>query len=163
LGSKTIANGVYVWDMEALQGLIHHDEPAGLPMFANFTARVNAQRLSGSEVSTIYSIVFRQQPEMDSFYIFRVADDNTFAVSLVQGSEWTPLIDWQTINAVMSGQPNQLEVYAEGPYFSFLINGQQVGTVEDSTLAAGYVGLALELDDGDAAVIQFDDFFIEAR
>jgi hypothetical protein len=92
-----------------------------------------------------------------------VADDNTFAVSLLQGSEWIPLIDWQEITAVSPGQPNQLTVQANGASLSFYVNGQFVGEVTDDTLAYGYTGLALELNEGDSAVVQFDDFVLETN
>jgi serine/threonine protein kinase len=62
LGNKTIDGGVYVWDMQAVQGLVHLDDPENIPMVEDFTVSVTAQRFSGPEVTTIYGILFRYQP-----------------------------------------------------------------------------------------------------
>lgn len=157
-GNKYLTDfGTYRWEMEGVQSFVHHDEPE-MPEITDFTLNVMAQRIEGPEATSIYGVVFRQQAESDSFYEFKIADDQTFKVSLSQGPDWTTLIDWSDATAIQPGAMNMITVEAQGGYFSFWINGEKVGEIEDYTLIQGKVGLVAELDEGEKAIFEFDDF-----
>ncbi len=69
---------------------------------------------------------------------------------------WVDLLPWTPSAAVRPGaDPNQLEVLALGPQLTFWVNGTQVASRTDATLAEGAVGLFVGGDGNEVVVERF--------
>lgn len=157
--TRTIAGGVYRWEIEAVQAVSrwctpeYDDDPA---ILSDFLVSVDAQRLNGPE-SAAYGLVLRHT--MGSYYLFSVRDDGYFLFSLWDGSAWEPIVDWTQTTSVKSGAANRLAAKAEGGRFALYINDLLVHQAEDDQLAEGEAGLSISTaaTDGEAVFI-FDNF-----
>lgn len=157
IGTQSLSDGKYIWEALGVQDYIWWTYPSGESL-TDFAATVEARRMEGPHTSSEYGLVFRYQKEAESFYVFRVTDNQNFKVSISSGEEWENLIDWTTSPAIRPRETNQLSVVAEGSLFRFFINGQPVGEISDTRLQEGIVGIFVSGGEGEEAVFEFDNY-----
>lgn len=109
-----------------------------------------------------YGLVLRATA--NRFYAFLIDEkQENFAFMLWSGGEFQELAKWKRSPAIDSqpGAVNQLVVEAVGKVFTLYINGQQVGQVEDGTIASGQQGVLVGCwEAGKTFTVQFDDFVV---
>ena len=160
--SRGVANGTYVWRMEILQDGVFHWHTPPIDPISDFYLTVKVRQSEGVEHNGIYGVVLRRQGE--TFYAFRVNDDQSFRFSLRHEGNWEDLIERTESSSVRPRQVNQLTVIANGSHFSLYINDHFVGDVTDKRLSRGNVGLIVELvNAGDESVFEFDDFELHRK
>lgn len=160
-GDRSITpGGRYRWEVVAYDGFVSVATPDDMSSLTDFFVSVDANLVAGDELMSFYGIAFRIQESADTsnYYLFKVADDQTFKLSLSQGDEWTTLIDWTEATAIRPGAMNTLAIVAEGSHFVFVINDQEVAEYTDSQLAKGRIGVAIEVEEDEDAVFEFDNF-----
>jgi hypothetical protein len=107
-------------------------------------------------------LVFRIQ-DNDNYYNFRITDGQFFAISAKQNGQWLTLGDWSRTTTIKPNGVNQMEVLAHGNHFTFLINGQIVGEVDDDRFGKGLVGLSMEAyTPGEKITFDFMDVTLRA-
>jgi hypothetical protein len=89
-----------------------------------------------------YGILFRS-PDPTQGYFFGLSCDGRYSLRLWDGDSFTPLVDWKTSTAILSGvdHTNRLGVMMEGDTLSLYINGTRVDQIADSTYDEGRYGL----------------------
>lgn len=152
--SRVITDGLYTWNVTALQSVGRWCMPTITPT-TDFYLTVDAQRVSGP-VDAGYGLVFRHSN--GNYYLFSIRDDGFFNFNLWYDFTWSAVIDWTGTLAIQPGEVNQLAVLAEGTHFTFSINGEQVAVIEDTQLSAGEAGLAVLLITPGDAVFTFEHF-----
>jgi serine/threonine protein kinase len=163
-GGQYITSGRYRWEAVAHQGFIWWTTP-DMESVSDFVLSVRSRRVRGPKVTGEYGVIFRVSRSYEgdlNYYRFGVTDDKMFHIALQYNGERIQLIDWTDEDAINPGQENQLVVIARGSTFRFLINGEEIGLVEDATLQDGTAGLFISLDDGDEGVFEFDNFEVYA-
>ncbi len=159
---QTIAGGRYRW--EAKVSLVNTITTAWLADYrvADFQLTANSKHVAGSAAGSSCGVIFRIQ-DIHNFYWFRVTDSQQFAVSLHKAGQWRQLVDWTRTTAIKPNGVNQVEVIARASHFTFLINGQTVGEVEDEQFPQGLVGLAIEAyKAGETIAYEFMDLTLRA-
>ena len=107
----------------------------------------------------LYGIVFRSDLE-DNFYLFEL-DGDGFLVALSTEEDWVELVEYTESPAINPEGPNQLIIEAIGPSLSFLINDEEVATIEDNTLEYGSIGLVVELFEEETEMyVEFDNLVV---
>lgn len=112
------------------------------PSFTNMAITVQARLSRG----TIYGLIFRLQPESQSFYVLELNNTGSYRFVRAQGSDpatWLPLIDWTHSGAIINGygQLNTLLAIMQGTQFTFYINKQLIfSNVVDNAYTSGMVG-----------------------
>lgn len=156
-GNKDIYSGKMVWTVNESTGFVHWDWPTADGL-TNYYISVDARRISGP-LNACYGLLFRG--DGSNYYIFEVCDDQTYRVNLHSDENgWETLIDWTTTDVIKPDQVNKLAVAAQGSYFEFYINDQLMSTLNDSRWASGYAGIMIEVNDGDTATFEFDNFVL---
>ena len=159
-GSREIIDGKYHWEADALDGVIWWSIPE-IASVSDFYLIVNAQRVSGVTDGQ-YGVIFRRA-DRDNYGLFKIEDSQYFKFSVRSEGEWETVIDWTETSAIRPVGVNRLMVVGEGSHFTFYINDEYVGEVDEDRLPSGTMGLAIELLDAkDAAVFEFDDFEVRA-
>jgi hypothetical protein len=153
-----IVNGRYRLHWKTKQPVFVWEQPAAAGEFDNFIAVVDATPDPESD-SFGYGLTFRGT-DTPSYYTFEIYSDGFFRVRLNPGGGWQVLVDDTPTPAMQSGQTRQLAVQALGPDLSFFINGQQVATAQDQTLASGKIGLIITAQDGKNATVEYDNLVI---
>jgi len=155
-GTLRIGGGKYRWEITAVEGVVWWSRSREDTFTTDFYATVEARQISGTPEAD-YGLIFRH--DGDNYYYFQVSDVGQYAVYRYEAGGWTELITWTATDAVRAGRINNLAVAGEGARFKFFINGQRVGETTDSRLAAGTVGVAVQLyNAGESAVFEFDNF-----
>ena len=90
------------------------------------------------------------------FYVVEVGDRGQIGMWRRDDTRWVDLVTWTDSPAVHPGYAtNELAVRAIGNQFTLLVNGREVLTQTDSTLAAGSVGIYVGGDNNEVAVDRF--------
>jgi hypothetical protein len=149
-----MADGKFSVQAQIVKGVNQQYWPQNLAPVSDQSLTVDARRVSGP-VSAFYGLMFRRDAA-GSFYLFQVRDDQLFSVSLYQ-NQWISLSDWTRSDAIRPNQPNRLNVTAIGSHFTFAINNQPLGYIDDSRLSSGAPGVFFNMDPGQA-VFEFSNF-----
>jgi hypothetical protein len=153
-----LVDGRYRITQEALQGVFAWSNLTDTD-YDNFVLSVETTPVEHT-APFAYGITVRENSAGD-LYAFEIDTDGYFTINLRSGGKWKTLKDWSQADTINSGGTNQLMVKAIGSSLTFLINEQEVATVEDETLDSGAIGLALDVfNKGDKATIDFDNLVV---
>jgi hypothetical protein len=127
----------------------------------------NFRKLSGPAGGGFGLIVRDQGPEPRDgvsqggrYYVLEVGDKGEIGMWRRESDRWVDLLPWQHSDAVRTGtESNQIVARAVGDQLSLEVNGTQVGSVIDSTLAAGRIGLFVG---GDQNQVSIDHLWVQA-
>jgi hypothetical protein len=105
-------------------------------------------------------LLFRYQDDQN-FYMFQVAGDGTYALTVYEADEPITLIDWTESTEIRgTGEVNRLRVETEGSLIRLFVNDQLLEEIDDATFDNGEMALAVSTaDDGDATVT-FDNLIV---
>ncbi len=108
-----------------------------------------------------YGVVFRADADGKQYYVFTVTNDGRYNVALYKDEKYTDLIPYTASPLVKTGPTdfNFFTVVMRGAKFDFYLNDGFVGSVTDSTIASGYVGLFFYNAEANTGV-GFDQFTI---
>jgi hypothetical protein len=145
------------WQFKGTQG-VSARLTAPYDAVTDFYVAVDAKRYSGPTHAQ-YGLSFREV-DSDNFYLFLANDDGKFEARALVKDRWYPLVGVTKTKAIRPGQPNRLAVKCEGPKIVLFINGQQVGALDDIRFRKGKIALALDLQQADVGIMEFDNFEI---
>jgi hypothetical protein len=156
-GSTSIAKGRYEWEFTSKKGVVYHIFPR-INTVNDFYSTTSANVITDNP-GFRYGLVFRYSG--GNYYFWRLGSDGAFYVSLYQNGRWTNLLAGDAKTALQSGQPNHLAIESHGTRYGFFVNGTWVGSIEDSRLTRGVIGLGVEFaQGGQKATIDFDNFVV---
>ena len=99
-------------------------------------------------------------------YLFTIRSDRYFRVASVQEepSNFINLVDWKRTEAVRPGENNHLVVHGSGDTYTFFINGEYVGKLQDSLWIEGHPGIHIfSAPQPRTAIVEFDQFELRQR
>jgi tetratricopeptide (TPR) repeat protein len=98
-----------------------------------------------------------------NFYYFLVSNRGLFRFDLVFNGNPTPLIGW-VANPLIAAAGNPLRVIVRGSHFSFYVDDDWIGEVEDETIRVGRFGFAAQnYDERPRALFTLESLALEAR
>ncbi len=156
-GTAVILTGVYRLEFSSDTGVLWRGSPKVQSPAGDLHLSVEARRTGGPADSLSYGLVFRQQDD-SNFYYFGISDGGRLAIYALVDGTWVRLINQSGVSAVRSGETNHLTVHGKGSQFSFFVNDEFVGSVEDSSHAEGTAGVAIEIPKGMEGSFEFDNF-----
>ncbi|MBN1217957.1 MAG: protein kinase [Anaerolineae bacterium] len=126
--------------------------------FSDFVLTLEATPYDNAEHYS-YGVAFREGSD-SRVYAFEIGNDGLYAVFLFDDA-WKKLKDWSSAKAIKRGQTNELKVIAQGSTFTFFVNGEQLITLTDDTLATGKIGLIVDVfEENQFAIVDFDNLVI---
>jgi hypothetical protein len=108
-----------------------------------------------------WGIAFRGSEEKESFFLFSIMSDGTYAFEIFENGDWISLISKRTYNGILFNEYNTLTVIAEGGIFKFLVNGQPVESFDGGLLEGMEVFLVVSAKEGASAVFSFDNLVMQ--
>jgi hypothetical protein len=119
--------------------------PVSKPVFKDFTLEVKGRYESGLDTNG-FGALFRYVDE-GNLYKMDVTSAGKWQFAKRVNGAWTGLVPWTSDSAILKGNAsNTLRIVAKGSNFTFFVNGKQVGTFTDNSLAAGTVGVITSND-----------------
>jgi hypothetical protein len=158
-GNRNIGNGLYTWNMTAVQSTSDFSFPILLDDQTDFYASVDMKyEAMPNDPDADAGLVFRYSDADQTWYYFSVNNQGQYYFGWYDGAYWDQLIPETSTNAFQPGQTNQLAVGASGSQFIFLINGQMVDEFVDDSLTSGTIGVGINLPEaGEKGVVQFSN------
>ena len=156
--SLTISGGKYRWALDCVDnefGCISSTYLKTLDNTTDFQLGVEARRIEGP-LDGQYGLRFRD--DGSSYFEFLIADTGTFWVLRWDGREIEYYYLDRPSALIVPGGVNRLGVIAEGPDFSFYINGLQVAKIVEPLLPAGSFGLSASFAGAQQGTFEFDNF-----
>jgi hypothetical protein len=152
----TIEAGKFRWKATANDSFVWWVYPTMDPV-TDFSLSVQMQQTSGA-VDGEGGLIYRVQ-EPGLYYTFELNGLDQYAVYSHLDDGWHTLIDWSDSDAIQEDAPNQLTVITSGSHFEYLINQQNVASLDDDSIANGMAGLLVGLSQPeDQGSWEFDDF-----
>lgn len=156
-----VQNGVYEMLVKSSYGIYYTYANEN---FTDGIYEVEATQIDGP-LNNGYGLLFRVDPETDSFYAFEVSADGYVwigrctnlcsdgSVTLVGG-------DWFRSPAVQTGlqATNHLQVVVEGNRMTYYVNSIEVGRTADTTFTSGDIALVVETLGQRNVRVAFDNF-----
>jgi hypothetical protein len=160
--NQRIEDGKLLWGFEPLQPAIWYWQVSPYFSYRDFYLAFKFKRDREVKNFTYYGLIFRKQGK--KFYMFRINDDQRFAVQLYNDGDWADLIGWTKSAEIKLGEFNELVVIADGPNMTFFINKIYVGDAKDDASNNGEVGLTVAADQsGPEMLFEFDDFELREK
>ncbi len=121
---------------------------------------VDMRHEAGTENLAAGGLLFRFASS-EHMYLFQVSPAGTFQIGKWVANTWATLTAWTTSAAINNGATeNHLTVIADGTSLTFLINGTEVADLADSSILAGYVGVAVSSYSDAAIEESFDNLVV---
>lgn len=157
---RTLEGGVYRWSLQTKSDVFVRATNS-LPRVDDFYFAVDVQQLSGPP-STNYGVVFRERDNANMYY-FSVQEVGRCTLIRLDDDQSIPLLRAFCGEAIRPGAVNRLAVSVEGAHMLFYINGQLIGEVDDTGLAAGSLTVAVAVAEANqTASFEFDNAELRA-
>lgn len=108
-----------------------------------------------------WGIGFRGSAEKDSFFLFSIYNNGTYAFEIYENNSWIPLISRRPFSGILPDQKNSLTVIAEGQNFRFLVNGEPVNFFNGGLLEGMEIFLQVSVREGASVNFTFDDLVVQ--
>ncbi len=108
-----------------------------------------------------WGVAFRA--DEDSFFLFSIYNDNTYAFEIYEDDGWIPLITQRVFDGIRPNQENKLDILAEGGDFTFYINDELVNTFSGGLLQEDGILLIASAKEGVSADYFFDNILLKVR
>jgi hypothetical protein len=110
--------------------------------------------------NTGYGLALRRA-SAGSFYTFEITSDGRWGFLKYADGNASTISDFQSSSAIKTGDgaTNDLRVLVVGSHFTFFVNGQQVGALDDSTYTTGRSGVVNDDTDANSEVV-FTNFSV---
>ncbi|MEW6286619.1 MAG: hypothetical protein AB1509_10335 [Chloroflexota bacterium] len=164
--SAYIANGEYVWNIIDAKGYTLGDDFYKGQGIKDFDAYVDIMFSKPPETGGICGGLTFRKSSMgweDGAYVFAVCSDLNYIVSYYQIGEWTSLMREWVGDLIFPTEWNRIEVHVSGNEFVFYINNHPVFEMQDDRRKSGNLGLFIDMEKGNPAVLRFDNFAVQRR
>ncbi|MBI5034873.1 MAG: hypothetical protein HZB51_30480 [Chloroflexi bacterium] len=158
-GTRDIADGKYRWAFKSESNGIAYSIAANSPSISDGALSVDSKAISGAKDISA-GLIFRAV-DQDNFYVFRITNDKYYVFQFQSKGKLETIGSWFKASAVKSNETNRLTVITQGAHFTFFVNGEYVGQVDDSRYATGKVGVIVGTTGASADnVIEFSNLEI---
>jgi hypothetical protein len=161
--SIDVKNGAYSLDYTAKSfaayqrsALTWFDVASAQDFALSVTGRINSDFQNCS-----WGAAFRADD--DSFFLFSIYNDNTYAFEIYENGGWVPLITRRPYDKLKLGQANKLVILAEGGDFTFYINDNLVNSFSGGLLQESGIKLVASAKEGVSASYTFDDVVLQVK
>jgi hypothetical protein len=155
-GYFSLVDGRYLVNITAKKGVVLTLSTFS-KLLRSFDVSVEVDKSLGSYNSGYGLILRKTEKFMYYFEIFEETQQYQFSV--VIDDKWKKIIERTTTPFIIPQMTNYIRAMVNGRIFTFFINGKIVNQIEDTTNAAGQVGIGISLQkSNDRMLIAFDNF-----
>jgi hypothetical protein len=161
----SIKDGVYIWDIADPKDSALSTEFYKKDKIKDFDVYMDTKFVESSAIgSTCSGFFFRRQSTWDDgTYIFTICNDSHFEVQYYEANKWRPINFSEYESTIQPSDWNRMEISARGNFLVFTVNNTQVFEMTDDRLKDGNLGIFIDIDKGNSAVIWFDNFGFQSR
>ncbi len=161
--SITVEDGVYALDYTAKSFALFQRNALtwfDLASAKDFALTVST-RMDSRFQSCSWGVAFRANE--NSFFLFSIYNDNSYAFEIYENNTWVPLISKRAYSGIRTGEENTVAVIAEGQDFEFYINGELVNSFSGGLLQGSDILLIASAKEGVGVTYAFDDIALKVK
>lgn len=161
----SIKDGVYIWDIADPKSFTQATDFYKKSKVKNFDVYMDTKVVESSAIGAVCSGFFfrRQSTWDDGSYMFTICNDSHFEVQYYEESKWLPINLSEYERTIHPSGWNRIEISARGDHFTFIVNNTEIFEMTDDRLKDGSLGIFVDVDEGNSAVIWFDNFGFQSR
>jgi tetratricopeptide (TPR) repeat protein len=154
--------GAYLLELRK-PGYFAWEPLAGDRVYSDFALRVELE-LDPSNGHSAIGVLLRYRDD-ENFYSFLVSDRGLFRFDLLRNNHPVPLIEWTALPAApAAGGARKARIIAHGSRFTFALDEEWIGEIEEESIASGSVAFAAQnFADGGRGVFRLRHLELEAR
>jgi hypothetical protein len=156
-----IENGLYQLRIMAYsnRGVYYYDFPALNKSSKNFYLASKVRQISGQDDAD-YGVIFHTNGEQH--YFFSISNSGQFTVrSRNDAGAWKELWYGEDSENIHPGEFNELVIFGEGSHYTFCVNQQIVGELDNQEHPLGGFGIGTILRQAnDVAIFEYDDLIV---
>jgi uncharacterized protein YbaA (DUF1428 family) len=156
--SRSVANGLYNWDMEARKPLMGWSEPVLGPL-TGFYAGVDVRLVRGTDTDVDFGLSIRP-PDIDSIYLVLASSAGGVMVERGIDDSSEIVMDWVPVDALRRNDWNRMAIRVTNSRLTVYVNDQVVGEVSVEALAEIQPGVVVRASQPAHPIVQFDNFEI---
>jgi len=127
--------------------------------FGDAQIEVDAARIGGPETGEL-GVICRYQ-DGDNYYVLKITGDGYYSITKRKDGEWVTLVDWQTSDAILSGDAtNRLRADCAGDRLTLVVNDQLLAETQDADFVSGDIGLLAGTFEEAGTDILFDNLVV---
>lgn len=161
--SINVENGVYTLDYKAKSfalfqrnALTWFDLASAEDFALSSTGRMDSRFQSCS-----WGVAFRANE--DSFFLFSLYNDNSYAFEIYENNTWISLISKRSYAGIRKGEDNTVAIIADGQDFEFYINDEFVNSFSGGLLQGNDILLVASAKEGVEVTYTFDDVVMKTK
>lgn len=127
--------------------------------FKDFILEADVTKIEGPD-NNAFGLIFRFNPDTDEFYNFSIGADGYYVLTEDGLNYKDPkfLVDWDTSPVIKtSASTNHLKLIVIGNKIEYYVNDTLLGSINDSSLAAGDIGIFASTFDVKGVHVSFDN------
>ncbi len=161
----SIKDGVYIWDIADSKHSALSTDFYKKDGIKDFDVYMDTKFVKNSETGAVCGgFYFRRQPTWEEgTYAFTICNDSHFEVQYYDETKWHPINFSDYVSVIQSYDWNRMEISARGDHFIFTVNNTKVFEMTDDRLQGGELGIFIDIDEDNSAVIWFDNFGFQSR
>ncbi len=165
IANTAIQDGFYIWDIEDPMGNTQGTDFTLDYKIKDFDVYIDSKFVESPGSGAVCGgLSFRRPSEDWAFggYMFMICDDSRYNVSYYDKDGWRAITQ-NYDDSILSAGWNRIEIIARADDFSFFINNKHVFEMTDDSSKEGRIGIYIHVDDGNSAVLWFDNFGFQSR
>jgi hypothetical protein len=130
--------------------------------FDNVIIELDTTQVSaGPNSDNAYGVACREQDGSGDGYYLRISGDGYYSIFKAAGGEFTALLDWTESSAIRRGNAtNHIRAICNGTTLELFVNGERMGSVEDSTFASGDIAFSATTYEAEMTEVHFDNLVV---
>ena len=158
LDLRSIADGVYIWEIDAITGFNWVETLPATTLGDTFYAAIDVAQ-SGS-VTNLQAIAYRYHNASNYYYFGICESADSFTIERRLDGDWFTLSECTLSDSIQPESVNRLAVLGDGARYLFYINEQLVKEVWDNSHSNGDVGVFIDMDSEEQNIFRFDNLEI---
>ena len=161
----SIKDGVYIWDVADPKNFTQATDFYKGNKLKDFDIYMDLKFVESSETGAVCSGLFFRRPSDWEYgtYVFNVCNDSRFKVLYYEGDSWQTITSSGYESSIKRSDWNRIEISTRKDHFLFTINNAKVFEMTDDRLKQGSLGIFIEIQKENSAVIWFDNFGYQSR
>lgn len=162
----SIKDGVYIWDITDPKNFAQATDFYKGNKIKDFDIYVDLKFVESSKVGSTCSGLFFRKPYAGwgyGAYVFTICNNSHFKALHYDRDGWQTITYSDYESRIRNSDWNRIEISARKDDFIFAINNEEVFEMTDDRLKTGSLGILVDIEKENSALIWFDNFGYQSR
>jgi hypothetical protein len=162
----SIEDGVYMWNIADSKEYSQGTDFYRGSSIRDFDAYMDLKFVEESGLAIVCSgFSFRKSSLgwKDGAYVFSICNDSHYEIYYYQNETWDTILISEYSDTIQAREWNRIGINARSNHFIFTINNIEVFEMTDDRRKSGKLGIYIEVEQDQSAILWFDNFGFQSR